>query len=325
MEPKDLGAPTRAGVSAKSSVPKIAAVLSKIAPVAGLLALLVLIGWIRLDQAKRSLLLALGYTFFLAGPILVLIPLELLSRRAGPRKSSAAWWLHLRVNLIYFCGYTLTSFALIMIFGDLLAEVTPTLDLRFVDHDNPISIVLAVLFSALIFDFFGYWLHRFQHMSRFLWLHHKLHHSDPNFDILTSYRNNWVEAGLGFLAVGVPTSLLFQFDSFDPLTSGPIVAAGLFLWSVVQATNHLNVRWHLGWGAYIYAGPQAHRIHHSLEAHHIDKNFAAFPIWDILFGTFYYPKRDEYPPTGVHGEEEISSMWESQIFTVREWWRFFRR
>jgi hypothetical protein len=38
----------------------------------------------------------------------------------------------------------------------------------------------------------------------------------------------------------------------------------------------------------------------------IAKNFVAFfPIWDILFGTYYHPARDEFPPTGVEGEKEI--------------------
>jgi len=31
-----------------------------------------------------------------------------------------------------------------------------------------------------------------------------------------------------------------------------------------------------------------------------DKNFAAFfPVIDILFGTYYRPRRDEYPRTGI--------------------------
>ena len=37
--------------------------------------------------------------------------------------------------------------------------------------------------------------------------------------------------------------------------------------------------------------PQWHRIHHSLQPEHFDKNFAGLlPLWDILFGTFRNPR-----------------------------------
>jgi hypothetical protein len=45
--------------------------------------------------------------------------------------------------------------------------------------------------------------------------------------------------------------------------------------------------------------PQWHRIHHSAMPEHRDKNFASLlPLWDILFGTAWIPKPDEYPVTG---------------------------
>ncbi|WP_456669859.1 sterol desaturase family protein [Bradyrhizobium sp. USDA 3240] len=45
--------------------------------------------------------------------------------------------------------------------------------------------------------------------------------------------------------------------------------------------------------------PQWHRIHHSVEMEHQDKNFAAFfPFWDILFGMACVPKQDEYLQQG---------------------------
>jgi hypothetical protein len=50
----------------------------------------------------------------------------------------------------------------------------------------------------------------------------------------------------------------------------------------------------------VITGPQIHRIHHSIHPHHFDTNFAgAFPLWDLLFGTFHRPARGEFPPTGV--------------------------
>jgi sterol desaturase/sphingolipid hydroxylase (fatty acid hydroxylase superfamily) len=50
---------------------------------------------------------------------------------------------------------------------------------------------------------------------------------------------------------------------------------------------------------YVLVTPQSHRVHHSIEPEHQDKNFGAIlSIWDHLFGT-QYRKYDEYPDTGI--------------------------
>ncbi|HLK14417.1 MAG TPA: hypothetical protein VKT78_06405, partial [Fimbriimonadaceae bacterium] len=51
---------------------------------------------------------------------------------------------------------------------------------------------------------------------------------------------------------------------------------------------------------------------------------AFFPFWDILFGTFHYPSRDEYPSTGVQGEKEVRSLLEAAMLALREWYRMAR-
>lgn len=56
-----------------------------------------------------------------------------------------------------------------------------------------------------------------------------------------------------------------------------------------------------------------------------DRNFAAFfPLWDVLFGTYFAPARDEFPPTGVDGEKEFRSLGEATILPFREWSRMYR-
>ena len=48
-----------------------------------------------------------------------------------------------------------------------------------------------------------------------------------------------------------------------------------------------------------------HRIHHSVEDVHHNKNYAAFfPVWDILFGSVHFPKNNEFPEVGLVGEEQ---------------------
>jgi sterol desaturase/sphingolipid hydroxylase (fatty acid hydroxylase superfamily) len=88
-------------------------------------------------------------------------------------------------------------------------------------------------------------------------------------------------------------NLLFKMT---PVESG-VLGVFLGVWGYVI---HMNFRLYLGPLATVLGGPQGHRIHHSLEPQHVNKNFAAFfPVWDILFGTFHRPRRGEYPRTGV--------------------------
>jgi sterol desaturase/sphingolipid hydroxylase (fatty acid hydroxylase superfamily) len=86
------------------------------------------------------------------------------------------------------------------------------------------------------------------------------------------------------------------------------------------------VRLQVGRASLLFCSPQVHRIHHSCLPQHFDKNFSVvFPLWDVLFGTYYSPVRNEFPPTGVPNEKEIQSFWEAQTFTLREWWKMLRR
>ena len=75
----------------------------------------------------------------------------------------------------------------------------------------------------------------------------------------------------------------------------------------------------------LFYGPQGHRIHHSRLDQHHDKNYAAyFPVWDLLFGTYHHPARDEFPPTGLNDEPEIDSFSETLVLPFRAWRKMFR-
>jgi hypothetical protein len=76
-----------------------------------------------------------------------------------------------------------------------------------------------------------------------------------------------------------------------------IVAAPLR--SLIIALAHTNVRAGYGFFSLLITGPQYHRIHHSSRPEHIDKNFAElFPVWDVIFGTVWRPKPDEFRRPG---------------------------
>jgi sterol desaturase/sphingolipid hydroxylase (fatty acid hydroxylase superfamily) len=98
-----------------------------------------------------------------------------------------------------------------------------------------------------------------------------------------------------------------------------LVAALMFrVWGFV---NHANVRLPFGRLTVVVAGPQWHRIHHSVYPEHFDKNFAAFfPFIDRLFGTYYEPAQNEYPETGLP-EASPSDLEQATTAPFAGWYR----
>jgi sterol desaturase/sphingolipid hydroxylase (fatty acid hydroxylase superfamily) len=157
-------------------------------------------------------------------------------------------------------------------------------------------LIVFAFVPLLVSDFFYYWFHRLQHANRWLWEQHKLHHTDEAVNVTTSLRHHWLEDGLRGIFIALPMGMLLKIA---PVEAG-IVTMFTSQWGYLI---HANIRLPLGPLSGVFLGPQAHRIHHSLEREHLNKNFAAFfPIWDILFGTFHRPRRGEFPDTGVAGE-----------------------
>jgi sterol desaturase/sphingolipid hydroxylase (fatty acid hydroxylase superfamily) len=88
---------------------------------------------------------------------------------------------------------------------------------------------------------------------------------------------------------------------------------------------HLNVRLPLGPLTPVIAGPQWHRIHHSIEKRHTDKNFASFfPVFDLVFGTYCKPQAGEYPATGLHSGEDLNHPVGATLSPFRDWYRMLR-
>ncbi|MES2161766.1 MAG: sterol desaturase family protein [Pseudomonadota bacterium] len=259
--------------------------------------------------------------------LLLLTLLERLLPPAGPRKSMEVWFLHLRIAIFQGFTFDLAGMA-IQTLSEKYAKAhgfsAGFVDLSFATGKGILAMLAAAWLYLVVMDFFYYWFHRAFHTWSVLWAHHKLHHMDPELDAITMGRDNWFEGiAAGFMMI-LPATLIFKFDNLDGWQMG--VAAGImatFIQTVVMI-GHLNVRIQAGRFSLLWCTPQVHRIHHSTLPHHWDKNFAfVLPLWDYLFGTYYQPAADEFPPTGVAGEVEIRSFWESQIFTQREWWRLF--
>ena len=160
--------------------------------------------------------------------------------------------------------------------------------------------VIQQLVILLLFDMLYYWFHRVQHTTA-LWPQHAVHHSEPHLNAATAFRHHILENVIKVPLVDIPLMFIFvstvwhdETGVLTRLATGFIAYLGIFA--------HSNLR--IGYGPlnWVIVSPQTHRIHHSIEERHWNKNFAAyFPLLDVVFGTYYHPRADEYPETGIPG------------------------
>ena len=139
----------------------------------------------------------------------------------------------------------------------------------------------GALVGLLVQQLVQYVWHRTMHSSPFLfrWFH-QVHHSSERMDIWSAMIFSPLDV-LGFAFVG---SLgLVWIVGLTPeaavLANGLVTFAALF--------SHSNLRTPQ-WLGYIIHRPENHSLHHQRGLH--ANNYADFPIWDLLFGTFMNPK-----------------------------------
>ena len=222
-------------------------------------------------------------------------------------------------NLAYSPVYVV-SLALLapLLLRELPATGAPLLHVSW--GDTFFGALAQTLLFVLVYDFFYYWWHRAQHSWSPLWAIHRLHHTERALNVTSSVRHHWLEETLRPLVVLIPVALLLQFEPTQFVVIGSVLAAWPFF-------IHMNMRLPLGGVGRVIMGPQYHRVHHSMEPHHWNRNFASFfPIWDYLFGTAYHPRSDEFPATGLpeHDGEPRASAHEALTAPFSEWWRLWR-
>lgn len=143
----------------------------------------------------------------------------------------------------------------------------------------------------VIGDFLGYWQHRWFH-GGWRWPFHAVHHSSTELDWLSSVRLHPVNDMLSRIIQAVPiVALGYNVGAVALYTTAATIYA---------VTLHANLNWTYGPFRYVIASPAFHRWHHTSEAEGRDTNFAGFfPLWDLMFGTFYMPRGRQPEDFGV--------------------------
>lgn len=152
-----------------------------------------------------------------------------------------------------------------------------------------------VVAALLLIDLMS-WLHHYlHHKVRFLWFFHSVHHSQREMNLFTDLRFHAIE----FVTLGPMIFAPLYVLNLDFRLAAWIVCFQLWY----PRIYHANLRSNFGPLRYLLVTPQSHRVHHSRQRQHIDKNFATlFSFWDRLFDT-QWTNYAEYPETGIDDQE----------------------
>ncbi len=127
-------------------------------------------------------------------------------------------------------------------------------------------------------DFTYYWFHRQNHMVRFLWAAHIVHHSSENFNLGTAVRNGW------FTIFYKPF-----FYMWLPIIGFPpeMVVVCLGIEALWQFQLHSVYIPKMGIVEKIFNTHTMHQVHHAKNIEYMDKNHGGFlNIFDKIFGTW---------------------------------------
>jgi len=122
--------------------------------------------------------------------------------------------------------------------------------------------------------------HRAEHNLGFLWRgFHQVHHSPQRVDIPGSVYFHPLDMVAQVALQLFVTLLVLGLDPVAAALTGYVAAFyGMF--------QHWNVRTPK-WLGYVIQRPESHCVHHRRGVHYY--NYADFPLWDMLFGTFRNP------------------------------------
>jgi sterol desaturase/sphingolipid hydroxylase (fatty acid hydroxylase superfamily) len=175
----------------------------------------------------------------------------------------------------------------------------------------------SLVILVVCLDLYHYGSHRLYHTVPFLWELHSFHHSAEALTCATGARHHWIQRVMESACFPV-VSIVFNAPA------GLLTLAG-FIFFLPDGCSHLNVRLPLGRAITWVNNPQWHRIHHSVLPEHQNKNFASLlPLWDMVFGTAWIPRADEYPATGLVPAEKCGLM-TSLVWPFRNTLRRLRR
>lgn len=161
--------------------------------------------------------------------------------------------------------------------------------------NSGLAFSLQCVIGVLVLDFVRFSQHWCFHAFPCLWRIHRIHHSDPDFNLTTGIRFHPFDPILS-IATYIPAVWLVGVP--------PVAAMAYELVLVVHAFfSHANIvlpRLLDGFLRFFLVTPETHRIHHSDRYEENLRNYGEmFTIWDRLLGTYQAQPVDGHEAMGI--------------------------
>lgn len=163
----------------------------------------------------------------------------------------------------------------------------------------PLNSTVQIILGVFLFDFGSYCGHILAHKVPFLWVSHRVHHSDANLNSSSTLRFHPFDV---IYSQGIWQCIYIAILGISPVSF--IIYGTLFL--PLFICQHSNVKfpaWFEKYGRYLISTPGWHKIHHGADQQHTDSHYGDFfTIWDRIFGTW----TPADPETITYGLAEFS-------------------
>lgn len=176
---------------------------------------------------------------------------------------------------------------------------------------NTASTMMFSVAFVLLTDLGLFAAHYISHKVPFFWAFHKVHHSAEVLTPVTAYRFHPVDTVLNSfilsLTVGPLIGLYQHLYTTDLVAASSLVYGNvMFLFLLTANFRHSHFALHFPKSLSRWlVSPAMHRVHHSTNPIHFDKNLGiVFSVWDRIANTYFLPDKDVVLEFGIGGGEE---------------------
>ncbi|CAL1517962.1 sterol desaturase family protein [Chitinophaga sp. MM2321] len=163
------------------------------------------------------------------------------------------------------------------------------------------------IYGYVVWEFSHFIYHYLGHKVRLFWCLHSTHHAPKAMNLSVTYTHFFLEAPYAdvirttiCILAGINPPLLFLIMFIDG-TWGAFIHVG----------ENLIKDGRLGFLNRILLTPSHHRVHHAKNPLYMDTNFCnLLNIWDKVFGTFQYEKKELEIEYGISREMNPGNLWD---------------
>ena len=242
----------------------------------------------------------------------IMLPLVMLAekllpyRKAWQGSQKDSWTDVMRTFIIFPLASLLVLYLLSVVKSHHYFRSVPDGDAR-----SPLLFVGENLLLFLASDLFYYWMHRAFHRFRLLWPFHAIHHGAKRVYSINSGKFHFLEAFCSSLAYFSPMLILGASEDAIVLVMTLSLVTGFL--------EHANINFKAGVLNYVFNTAELHRWHHSVIMKESNSNFGkVLSIWDICFGTFWFPRNRDVTEVGIKDQSIPDSFMKQLTYPFRK-------